>query len=38
MAGFLLDEMISNRYPLEEINEAIVSMERGEALRNVVVF
>jgi S-(hydroxymethyl)glutathione dehydrogenase / alcohol dehydrogenase len=33
-----LDELITNRYPLEEINEAIESMERGEALRNVVVF
>ncbi|CAN5505168.1 zinc-dependent alcohol dehydrogenase family protein [soil metagenome] len=34
----LLDELITNRYPLEEINEAIESMERGEALRNVIVF
>ena len=34
----LLDELITNRYPLEEINAAIESMERGEALRNVVVF
>jgi Zn-dependent alcohol dehydrogenase len=34
----LLDEMISKRYPLEEINEAIESMERGEALRNVITF
>ncbi|MEM7130975.1 MAG: Zn-dependent alcohol dehydrogenase [Chloroflexota bacterium] len=33
-----LDELITNRYPLEEINEAIESMERGEALRNVVIF
>lgn len=33
-----LDELITNRYPLQEINEAIESMERGEALRNVVVF
>lgn len=33
-----LDELITNRYPLSEINEAIESMERGEALRNVVVF
>lgn len=33
-----LDELITNRYPLEEINEAIESMERGEALRNVIVF
>lgn len=34
----LLDELISRRYPLEQINEAIESMERGEALRNVIVF
>ncbi len=33
-----LDELITNRYPLEEINEAIESVERGEALRNVIVF
>ncbi|MGQ0601296.1 MAG: zinc-binding dehydrogenase, partial [Anaerolineales bacterium] len=33
----MLDELITNRYPLEQINEAIESMERGEALRNVVM-
>ncbi|MCB0083571.1 MAG: Zn-dependent alcohol dehydrogenase [Caldilineaceae bacterium] len=33
-----LDELISRRYPLEEINEAIANMEKGEALRNVIVF
>lgn len=33
-----LDELITKRYPLEQINEAIESMERGEALRNVIVF
>lgn len=33
-----LDELITRRYPLEEINEAMASMERGEALRNVIVF
>ena len=33
-----LDELISGRYPLEEINEAIASVKRGEALRNVIVF
>ncbi len=33
-----LDELISARYPLERINEAIESMERGEALRNVITF
>jgi Zn-dependent alcohol dehydrogenase len=33
-----LDELITRRYKLEEVNEAIESMERGEALRNVIVF
>jgi Zn-dependent alcohol dehydrogenase len=33
-----LDELITDRYPLEKINEAIESAERGEALRNVIVF
>jgi S-(hydroxymethyl)glutathione dehydrogenase/alcohol dehydrogenase len=33
-----LDELISNRYPLEQINEAISSSARGEAIRNVIVF
>jgi Zn-dependent alcohol dehydrogenase len=33
-----LDELITGRYPLERINEAIESVERGEALRNVIVF
>ena len=33
-----LDELISARYPLESINEAIASVKRGEALRNVIVF
>ncbi|MBL8058414.1 MAG: Zn-dependent alcohol dehydrogenase [Anaerolineales bacterium] len=32
-----LDELITQRYPLEQINAAIDSMERGEALRNVIV-
>ena len=32
-----LDELITGRYPLEEINEAFASVERGEALRNVIV-
>ncbi len=32
-----LDELITNRYPLEKINDAIESMERGEALRNVII-
>ena len=33
-----LDELISGRYPLEEINAAIASVKRGEALRNVIMF
>lgn len=31
-----LDELITARYPLEQINEAIAAVERGEALRNVI--
>jgi Zn-dependent alcohol dehydrogenase len=33
-----LDELITERYPLERINEAIESVEKGEALRNVIIF
>ncbi|MDH3694175.1 MAG: Zn-dependent alcohol dehydrogenase [Gammaproteobacteria bacterium] len=33
-----LDELISGRYPLNQINEAIASTKQGDALRNVVVF
>ena len=33
-----LDELITGRYPLERINEAIDSARRGNALRNVIVF
>jgi S-(hydroxymethyl)glutathione dehydrogenase/alcohol dehydrogenase len=33
-----LDELISGRYPLDRINEAIASMASGNALRNVIVF
>ncbi|MBN1189039.1 MAG: alcohol dehydrogenase catalytic domain-containing protein [Dehalococcoidales bacterium] len=33
-----LDELISNTYPLEQINEAIASTLAGEALRNIIVF
>lgn len=33
-----LDELITGRYPLDQINEAIEAVERGEALRNVIVF
>ena len=33
-----LDELITAHYPLEQINQAIASVERGEALRNVIMF
>jgi Zn-dependent alcohol dehydrogenase len=33
-----LDELISGRYPLEQINEAISDVSQGNALRNVIVF
>ena len=33
-----LDELISGRYALAEINEAIASASGGDALRNVIVF
>jgi len=33
-----LDELVTRRYPLDEINEAVAAVKRGEALRNVVVF
>lgn len=33
-----LDELISGRYPLDRINEAIASTAGGSALRNVIVF
>ena len=33
-----LDQLITARYPLEEINLAIAESKRGEALRNVIVF
>ncbi len=33
-----LDQLITARYPLEDINQAIAEVKRGEALRNVIVF
>jgi len=37
-AGLIkLDELITGRYPIEKINEAMESVERGEAIRNVIV-
>jgi S-(hydroxymethyl)glutathione dehydrogenase / alcohol dehydrogenase len=34
---FKLDELVSERFPLERINEAIVGAKAGHALRNVLV-
>jgi Zn-dependent alcohol dehydrogenase len=33
-----LDELVTGRYPLEDINDAIASVTAGAALRNVIVF
>jgi S-(hydroxymethyl)glutathione dehydrogenase/alcohol dehydrogenase len=33
-----LDELITGRYSLNQINEAIESTEKGQAIRNVIVF
>ena len=33
-----LGELIQNRYPIEQINEAIEDMENGNAIKNVIVF
>ncbi|HMB46936.1 MAG TPA: zinc-binding dehydrogenase, partial [Afifellaceae bacterium] len=33
-----LDELISGRYPLADIDQAIASVKRGEARRNVILF
>jgi S-(hydroxymethyl)glutathione dehydrogenase/alcohol dehydrogenase len=33
-----LDELITARFPLERINEAIALTEKGEGLRNVIMF
>jgi S-(hydroxymethyl)glutathione dehydrogenase / alcohol dehydrogenase len=33
-----LDELISGRYPLSAINDAIADVRRGKSLRNVIVF
>lgn len=33
-----LDELVTKCYPLEQINEAVAAVKRGEALRNVIVF
>ena len=33
-----LDELVSNTYPLEGINEAIAEVKSGTVKRNVIVF
>jgi Zn-dependent alcohol dehydrogenase len=33
-----LDELISDTYPLDRINEAVDAVRNGSALRNVIVF
>jgi len=33
----MLDELISNRYPLDKINEAMEDAEKGNSLRNVLI-
>ena len=33
-----LDELITATYPLDQINQAIAIVDRGEAVRNVIVF
>jgi len=33
-----LDELITDHYTFEQINEAIESAEKGEAIRNVIMF
>ena len=33
-----LDELLTHRYPIEEINEAYDALKSGETLRSVVTF
>jgi Zn-dependent alcohol dehydrogenase len=35
---YKLDELITARYPIEQINEAIAAVVNGKALRNIIVF
>ena len=32
-----LDELVTRTYPLDEVNEALAALERGEVARSVVV-
>jgi len=34
----MLDELVTARYPLQQMNEAIADVKAGNALRNVIVF
>ena len=36
--NLMLDELITNRYSLDQINEAIADTKAGKSLRNVIVF
>jgi S-(hydroxymethyl)glutathione dehydrogenase / alcohol dehydrogenase len=33
-----LDELISGHYPLARINDAVESLKKGDALRNIITF
>ena len=33
-----LDELVTGRFPLDKINEAMALTEKGEGLRNVIMF
>jgi len=35
---FKLDELVTAHYPFDKIDDALASMERGEAIRNVIMF
>jgi len=35
---FKMDELITARYSLEQVNEPMTSLYKGQALRNVIVF
>jgi S-(hydroxymethyl)glutathione dehydrogenase / alcohol dehydrogenase len=35
---FKLDELISGHYPFDKLNEALASMEKGDVVRNVIMF